>query len=370
LLRCILISGFCVGMLLSYPLWLVEHRIHPLIPALSGLSLPFVFHIGLFALVVLCGVFVLALPRYRKSSYLVMVCLVLFLIILDVSRFQPWVYYYLILLVPCLTNDADSKQGLRLAGLGLALIYIGSGWQKLNATFNYETLPWLMEPFEHVISHEFLISYGIGWFVATIELAAGVLILFRKTQRLGCVILIVMHLFILASLGPTGRSFNRVVWPWNISFCILLFAVFQAQPVTLIQWNASLTQKPIQWVFLVLLGVLPLLSTVGLWPKQASHALYSGNKVRSTLFFSDSIAQSFPTHLQQELDNQDLSMDMNNFMLATLRVPPYPSTWYHKRVFRALCEEAVNEFDVVLTLYYEPTLTSINRTEETLFCSD
>ena len=69
-----------------------------------------------------------------------------------------------------------------------------------------------------------------------------------------------MHLFILIAIGPLGRNFNVVVWPWNlamIAFLLILFFRRTDEPTLHdIVWGRGFV---FQKVALILFGVMPAL---------------------------------------------------------------------------------------------------------------
>ena len=63
---------------------------------------------------------------------------------------------------------------------------------------------------------------GIGFLVAFLESFFGILVLFTKTERIGFLLLTLMHLLILLFFGPFGKNRYEGIY----GFFILLFILF------------------------------------------------------------------------------------------------------------------------------------------------
>jgi hypothetical protein len=89
-------------------------------------------------------------------------------------------------------------------------------------------------------------------------------------------------------LGPLGRHFNAVIWPWNlamIAFLLILFFGRNNQPALRdIVWGQGFA---FQKVVLIIFGVLPALSFFHLWDDYLSSALYTGNTNSGVIYLSD-----------------------------------------------------------------------------------
>jgi hypothetical protein len=56
---------------------------------------------------------------------------------------------------------------------------------------------------------------SLGLLLPLAEAAIGVGLLFPRTRGVAWVGAVLMHALVLLSIGPVGRSYNAIVWPWN-----------------------------------------------------------------------------------------------------------------------------------------------------------
>jgi hypothetical protein len=159
----------------------------------------------------------------------------------------------------------------------LASTYFYSGLNKLNQGF-------LQSVWSNLILHQFFHLNALvrrqewlfycGYLLGLTELALGAGLLFKKTRKASAILLAVMHLVILAIWGPFGLRGFQILWFWNLSMIALLYLVFiLAQPDGL----PALAHKSRGRLTILLWGILPALSSQGLWPKSLSSNMFSGN---------------------------------------------------------------------------------------------
>ena len=59
-----------------------------------------------------------------------------------------------------------------------------------------------------------------------LEMGLGLSLLFPRTRRVGVIGILVMHVLLLAMLGPWSLGWNSVVWPWNLAMVVLVPGLF------------------------------------------------------------------------------------------------------------------------------------------------
>jgi hypothetical protein len=275
LLRISVILGLLAGFALSPKLWL-SLREYPFTPVWSFIkpaSPPSDYIV--FCTVIALLIAVCIAPR--REFWIALVALLAWLALQDQSRWQPWFYQYVaMLLAIALAGGKRPEAALNTCCLIVAATYIWSGLAKLNSNFMGDTFPWLVAPF---------IGAWPGsaqWFVrhlavvaALFECGAGVGLLIRRLRPAVIFCAIAMHVFILIAIGPLGRDFNVVVWPWNLAMIAFLFILFfrrteQPAPRDIIWGNAFAFQK----IVLIFFGFIPALSFFNLWDQYLSSALY------------------------------------------------------------------------------------------------
>ena len=180
-----------------------------------------------------------------------------------------------------------------------------------------------------------------------------------------------MHSFILLMIGPFGHNSNMVIWPWNVSFMILLIILFKPKNGFSIKQIFSQKAELKTLLVVLLFGILPLLSFWGWWPKHFSAALYSGNKVRSAVYLSDEIKSKLPANVQAKVNDFDNQLSTTSWTQGELNVAMYPTDRVHFSMFENLCLGYPTEQDFLVLQFFEvPDFWSGERAEKSYFCDD
>ena len=135
--------------------------------------------------------------------------------------------------------------------MALAVAYIWSGIQKLNARFFQVVPSWFVAPAERWHVPASLIE-ALRLTVAAapvIELAIGLALWLPRLRKIAIGAAVALHLSALLFLGPLGYNYNWVVWPWNLAMIGLLWSLF-AVPDPL---AVEIAEKP----FATSISVLP-----------------------------------------------------------------------------------------------------------------
>jgi hypothetical protein len=250
------------------------------------------------------------------------------------------------------------------------------------------------------------------WAVAAtpfIELGIGLALWSRRGRRAAIIAAIVVHGGALLFLGPLGRNYNWVVWPWNLAMPALLWVLFakgaywekqadepapaagaqpekkprkmkddtQKKPATpvpeadLRQTLLELSRSKAALVIVVLYSLLPVLSYRGLWDSYFSFCLYSENSATANIFITQEFAERLPAHMkkqvqpfQQNFDPQfqgPLVFNYGAWGYEELRVPPMAEPRHFVSVFKALQAWSRNSSDLRMivgqragpVIYYE-----------------
>ncbi|MFC6877103.1 hypothetical protein [Flavobacterium myungsuense] len=205
---------------------------------------------------------------------------------LDQNRWQPWEYQYYLIILFLLLYRNNQKQFFNYFIFLLAIIYINSGLHKISGGF-------LFEVWESMILKSFFgfsttqiqslwIHYS-GLSLGIIEVLSGIGLLFYKSQKQAAITLIVMHIFILLLISPTGLNYNSIVWPWNIAMILFLYVIFIKNNDNQIVFLNLL--KGYNKVIFFLIGVAPIFNFFGYWDDYLSFNLYSGNSKRLEICF-------------------------------------------------------------------------------------
>jgi hypothetical protein len=355
--KTVVVLGFAAGFSLSPKLW-ISSRLYPLIPLFPGLP-----HLSSPLDYVLFGILFLLLAAIGMASQprgyiLGFVALLSFLALLDQTRWQPWAYLYLFMLlaIACFSWKRDDIQGatysLNICRLIVIATYFYSGLQKINPRFAGGVFSLLGPEASH---HPGLIL--LGYTAAVFEVAIALGLLTRRFRNLAAVGGVLMHLFILFSCIFIYK-WNSVIWPWNVAMMGLLFLLF---------WQTNFNFKEILWrnplklqkVALVLFGILPVFSFFGWWDSYLSASLYSANVPVGNIFVGEPVKSELPKpvqHYVQNLTGIGNVLRIQDWALGELNVPPYPALRAYRRIGGEICRYSNNSPDVTLIVHEKDTL--------------
>lgn len=366
--RMAVVLGFAAGFLLSHRLW-ISSRSYPLIPIIPGLHpIPFPLDYVCAGLLffLLWSIGFTSKPRPFIVSF---AGLLVFLALFDQTRWQPWVYLYLFLLLAlaCFSWKQDDIRGqenaLNICRLLVGTTYFYSGLQKMNFHFAAVGVISMLGP----RAARLPMLHVWPWIMAAIEMGIASGLLTRRYRNIAVVTAFGMHVFILFS-NIIVHEWNSVIWPWNITMMALL---------TLLFWNADFSfveavwrnPMPLQKVVLVFFGILPFFSFFGWWDSYLSASLYSANVPEARVFFRGKVKDDLPGRIQnyvQVLPAATYMLDVEKWSLGELNVPPYPALRVYRAVGAEVCKYADNSPDIVFWTQDKDTwLTKGRPTQDT-----
>lgn len=266
--------AWAIEKLLSWRIW-TTYRMLPAVPVFNVLAnAPAIFHTLLFVVsLLLIFTFII-----KANSYLIAILLAVEVCqcVLDQNRVQPWEYQYFFIAALFISYRNDRRVFAASVAFVLVSTYFYSGINKLNEGF-------LQSVWSNLILGQFLRLpahwrhqgwlYYSGYLVGMIEALIGVGLLFRTTQKISAILLIAMHLIILIIWGPFGLKGYQILWFWNASMIALLYLVFLRGQIDMLPALTSAWKRPV----ILFWGVLPAFSFAGLWPKNLSSNMFSGN---------------------------------------------------------------------------------------------
>ncbi len=270
--------GLVAGIWLSWPLWHSVERSYPVLPFAGYPKLRTGMELGLIIL----GGATLAAGIWRSGLLWLAVLALGILVLGDQTRLQPWVYQYGLMLwvLGCSRESPIGQEGLRIV---IIAIYFWAGYHKLAPSFESVWKENFAAPLLATLEGKSQESVAnLYRYVPYIEMATGLLLLFSKTRIVGVAMGCLMHLGILAMLGPIGpygNSTNVVIWPWNIVMILLLIFLFapkrRATPEE--AWKVSWwIPRAVVILVAALVLVMPMRNASGKWDNYPSFHLYSG----------------------------------------------------------------------------------------------
>ena len=333
--------GFLSQILLSKSLWYPANRQFFLVPMFDFMTLDFgnIGNIILFVGLLLS--LVLALFYYKKNILLTAIVLFAILMLQDITRVQAWSYQYFLTFV-ILFIDWQKPRDSAFVALQYIMIftYFWSGLQKLNPHYVEVVHPWLFGVYKW--SEPFADIGNWAYASALFEALIGIGLIFKKSRKLSVIGGLGMHVFILAMIGPWGEDWNSVVYPWNIVMMALLLLLFwrkpeEKQPPSLFQ----LPQTSIQWLVLVLFGILPSFNLFTKFPETISMTMYNGATSELSVFFDepeapDCIPDVAQKHIYPFAYGYYMSLD--NWGGSELNVPIYDLPTYAEKFGKQFCD--------------------------------
>jgi hypothetical protein len=347
------------GFVLSWRLW-VSSGLFPLSPVNdSWPAIPFPLDYIWFLLLLglLLSVIITAQPRKPILAFLALAVL---LSLWDQMRWQPWFYQYLFMLAalgfyawkkPEIKNNQAALNSCRLI---IVCTYFWSGVQKLNVNFFRETWPDMSGSLPGLLrtAVKSLPSFLI-LIIPLLEITIGLGLLTRKYRNVSVILVITTHIFILTLLISSGE--NTVVWPWNIAMVLLVSILFR-QDMETSPRKILAAKNAFHALVLILFGMLPAFSLIGLWDSYLSSALYSGNTDQAVIYVSPAVIAHLPRVLHPYIRQsaEPFFLDINRWAYGELNVPVYPEPRVYKRVAEQICRSAANSSDIKLRIKEKP----------------
>jgi hypothetical protein len=201
-------------------------------------------------------------------------------------------------------------------------------------------------------------------FIPLLEIGIAYGLLSRRYRRHSVVLAILTHLVVLAWIGPWGRNWNSVVWPWNITMPLLVWFLFwRNDPEPEPWWQAGRVAS----LAVVLAVFMPLVSFWNYWDAYLSWGLYSAANPQMEVFFMQTKIENVPTTLRPYCHayGDRLRFDVSEWSMKELNVPIYPAP----RVYTQIYEYLKTQFppDTVVTwMNARPEWNKTERERESL----
>lgn len=361
LIKTWIIIGLIGSMIPSWRLWFPYDRLFPMVPMFDI----FPDYAGIISQVcsvsfVLFGIISLFM-RKPQINLVIMFIMAIVLILLDQTRLQPWFFQlslmlFLISLYNWRVDEPRAYTGLFTnLRIVVAFVYIWSGIQKFNSEFYKTVWPWLIEPFDSFSTPE-QISYlsKLGYLIPALEFLAGVLLFFSFTRKFALPFLILMHVFILILIGPTGRNHNPSVWAWNISMIFILYWSFAGDAQSKYYHPGYQLQNISFYIVISMIAIMPVFNLFNRWDSYLSANLYSGNTANGIILLNEKAKTKLPFYLQHfsvasGMDRYTLSV--KTWAMHELGVPGYPEKRIYEAVEKELKKITCCEEEIVL--HYE-----------------
>ena len=352
-----IILAFVLGVLFSRHLWISYGRFFPMLKPFDGLpEIPYPFDLILLLFFIAFSIGWIIFER--RSLGFAALSLLLIVICQDQMRWQPWVYLYLLLLLPFLFQCRNAHYaGDLLSCLQwiIAGVYVWSGIHKMNPNFLDGHFAEIMRVAG--MSSPWRDWKPIGYALPIIEIFIGFALLVPRLRKFGVCAAVLVHVLILLYLSPLMTNQNSVVYPWNLAMIaidILLFWNSKESMFTL-SGHGRLVFMKIGIVLLVWL--LPVLNFFGYWDHYLSFSLYS-NKPSSfyVAIEKSELSKIDPRLVKYFVEIPGLQggqlLDVNQWAVRELNVPFYPEMRALKKMRNKFCELNMNREHVVFLELY------------------
>lgn len=302
-LHLVLLTACGVSLIASAPLW-INAREFPVLPIMPGFPvLPAPLDRWFFAGMLLSLVVAIWFYRPAVTAFLLAG---FFAFCEDQNRGQPWFYMYWVMLLLTLWPERIALAACRWS---ISVVYIWSGIQKCSPHFFNGEPGWFVAP----AAGWHLPAAGVDllrWAVTTapfVEIGIGVALWSKRLRRAAIVAVVLVHGSALLFLGPLGRHYNWIVWPWNasmIALVLVLFARRESEGVTGLKASsareafATLRRSKPALVLIALYGLLPILSYLGMWDSYFSFAVYAENAATANIFVTQEFKDRLPERIR------------------------------------------------------------------------
>ncbi len=253
-------------MALGFPLW--GWRAPGAVPALpvwGGACLPEAWWGWLPGLLPAVAALLTAVFPDRRQTRILVISLI-FSVLFDVNRVQPWVYWY-VLVFGGVAWYADPQ---RVPAWVLAAVYGWGGLHKITPWFAEDNFPWFCDAFAVT---QPLGSPALGYAAAVLEAMLAPLLLLPQTRRWASAGALLLHSWIILVLSPAGLNWNAVIIPWNVAMMATILYVFIPKNIF------YAPNKPFDWILVVWLFLSP--SFPGL-PRALGWHLYNNTQPEAT----------------------------------------------------------------------------------------
>lgn len=345
---------FIIGLISSYNLW-ISNRNFPTAPVFNDLfSLPAYFDIPVFIALIIV-LFTLSF-KTKRIYFCTLFFLLGYLLVNDQMRWQPWVYTYILFLVPfALFSKMSTVLITNYLQILLIGIYIWSGIHKLNPNFN----ELIVESFTvHLfnISNTSIISTfkSIGFVFATIEILAGLCLIVPKTRKIGVTLAIGIHVFIILYISPIGINYNYIILPWNVFMAIVIFTIFNNSENHLFLLKKDAKVMLLNTIALIVI-TLPILNFFNLWDSYLSFSLYSGKINNYYVLIKEDekeVSKIYDYEHYYTLQNQvegGKILDIDKWAMQELNVPMIPEDKVFKQIAKSFCSTRSEDLAFVTT---------------------
>lgn len=323
---------------LSWPLWFpgASRSIPPAPMFIESFPEKIFFSVLQSGALVLLAGFVCLFPN-KPLAKVGLIALLLWLVLQDMNRLQPWLYFYLlslILIVAGRSQADDTIWGLRLI---LAAVYAWGGFNKLTPFFAEDNFPWFCEAF--VWTKPMSQFPLLGYTVAVVELGFAPGLLWRRSRPVFRWLVVGFHVFIVLAISPLGLGWNTIVIPWNLAMAGMVWLLFDPKMSITVEHNFKLNRVRITTGAVLLLAwVFPALNIFHWWDEALSWKMYSNTQTEASFYARLPIKCGYTgVNLETLTYDQGRKLLLDDWAISELHVPAYNNRQTQRQLARYLC---------------------------------
>lgn len=365
--------GWLVGIVMSLNLWKGE-RGFPVIPVFDFLnSFPLYVHdlISFLLFISLASqcIFLVIKKKTNQKIILLIIVFAFFIGLLDQSRWQPWVYMYLFLILPYafmpkVTIKKRYDYVVNIQMIILIAVYIWSGIHKINLNFINELVVTLFVDFLGVENNTADKLKNVGYIIPIMEITVGLGLFYKSSRQKIIYLAISMHILILIFLSPIGVNQNYIVYPWNIVLALIVFSLFFNNNYTINFFNTKNYIARTVGIFIAILFLItPILNFFNKWDAYLSFNLYSQKISKFYIAVSDKEIHKITGDFSESfIKMKNLEggkiIDVNKWSFIELNVPVYPEERVYKAISKSFCTKNKLNKEVVFLIYEDEKIQS------------
>lgn len=351
----------------SFPLWfgvpssIDSALIVPLLSHPAG-SVSFLAWIPTIVIIVAC-VSVLLGTRHARICWWVMSVSLAFSFLLNQHRLQPWAYQGAI--YATVFASMSVAQAKRWLVVMAASVYFYSGIGKIDYQFvhtvgqDFLRAVWF-PGFGRLTDHfDAATMFRLAYVLPISESLVAIALLIPRSRRVAGVCVIVMHVALLAILGPWNLDHSAGVLCWNGLLVVqawFLFVSPSVHPGLDLDEGLDFTREAkgvysvvaprISKSIMILALVMPLSERYGCWDHWMSWALYSPHTSRVEIEIHETAIDRLPAELVPYLSDDDRDqwnkLDLSEWSISRWKVPIYPQSRYQL----AVANRIANQFEL------------------------
>lgn len=327
-----ILFGLLAGLVVTYKLWIPN----PPIPAHSPwLDTP--DFLDWILVLVLVGSLIVQIFYKQWFLFPILSMLTMMgLCILDLNRFQPWIYFYFLSM---LILSSYSIRYYRFKNWDpiikafrwiLIILLLWGGINKLNQNYFSYVSDFALSGVSYKLGLEGNSLGWIAWPVPFIQIFGALALIFRKMRLWALLFLIVNQAFAVLLINIVN-NWNLAVAPWNLAVIALLLICFK-KPYSakeLLWFKHNLFLK----VILFSVGTLPLFQVLFELPNSLPFSLYSGKASYAFVYIESSpkIQLNLPEAAVIDLGNYTM-VDLARWSDYEYHLPLYSSQANFNRV--------------------------------------